>query len=526
MQIQQFKVTLLEDVVTSKRAANEGGHESLDYLPGITFLGAVAAHLYPKLSDADAYTLFHSGKVRFGDALPLSESGQLSYPMPLCWYKDKREEWGPKMGLLNYQHEEYEEYDESIQEEQVRGNYLSFQYDSKNDDRFTKIVPKLRMKTAINPNTGTAKDEQLFGYTSLPMGQEFVFNLEADFADDDRSQYLFEQVVDTLQHADLKLGRSRSAEYGAVKIEPLPEPKDERPAIEDASQAITLLLLSDAALQDEQGQPILFQPTAKSVGLPTHFVFDPSKSFLRSRRYAPFNAYRQRRELERAVLSMGSVLHFTCQDEEQAVDAETLQRLQTQGIGLYRQAGLGRVWINPPILTAENPRNYFSKISSRLRKKPKALQAPEEDLIYRYLAKRTQQFSESNWIEIQNKKWVDELVTLYQSARSLSYTPIGVCPGPTPTQWGQVMDIAKTASTVDELTSKLFEAHGVCKADDPQWTKRIYLEKKSDIDDFRKWLRDDKISNEDRQHLLPQIVARFARLAIDVAREQSTGKEA
>jgi len=202
MQIQQFKVTLLEDVVTRKRAANEGGHESLDYLPGITFLGAVAAHLYPQLSDSDAYTLFHSGKVRFGDALPLSKlGGQLSYPMPFCWYRKKRDKWGPQMELRNYQHREYPK---RIQEEQIRGNYLSFQYDSKNDDRFTKIVPKLRMKTAINPNTGTAKNEQLFGYTSLPMGQEFVFNLEADFADDDRSQYLFEQVVDTLQHADLK----------------------------------------------------------------------------------------------------------------------------------------------------------------------------------------------------------------------------------------------------------------------------------------------------------------------------------
>ncbi|HAI70276.1 MAG TPA: hypothetical protein DCM38_12680, partial [Gammaproteobacteria bacterium] len=269
--------------------------------------------------------------------------------------------------------------------------------------------------------------------------------------------------------------------------------------------------------------------TAKSVGLPTHFVFDLSKSFLRSRRYAPFNAYRQRRELERAVFSMGSVLHFTCQDEGPAVDAKTLQGLQTQGIGLYRQAGLGRVWINPPILMAKNPRDYFSPISSRVLKKPKVLQAPEEDLIYRYLAKRTQQFSDSNWIEIQIKKWVDELVTLYQSARSLSYTPIGVCPGPTPTQWGQVMDIAKTASTVDELISKLFEAHGVCKADDPQWTKRIYLKdksgkNKSNIDDFRKWLRDEKIGNETKQDLLPQIVARFARLAIDVARDQSTGQ--
>ncbi|HAI70275.1 MAG TPA: hypothetical protein DCM38_12675, partial [Gammaproteobacteria bacterium] len=94
--------------------------------------------------------------------------------------------------------------------------------------------PKLRMKTAINPNTGTAKDEQLFGYTSLPMGQQFIFNLEAD---DEIGQSLFDQVIEILQHKDLKLGRSRSAEYGAVKIELLPEQKDERPAIGDSSQA-------------------------------------------------------------------------------------------------------------------------------------------------------------------------------------------------------------------------------------------------------------------------------------------------
>ena len=90
MKIQPLKITTLEEVVISERAANEGSHASLDYLPGATFLGAIAARLYEDLSEQEAYQVFHSGKVRFGNALPLSQDEQQTYPMPLCWYKNKR----------------------------------------------------------------------------------------------------------------------------------------------------------------------------------------------------------------------------------------------------------------------------------------------------------------------------------------------------------------------------------------------------------------------------------------------------
>lgn len=505
MKIQPFKVTTLEEVVISERAANEGGHVSLNYLPGATFLGAIAARLYQDLSEQETYQVFHSGKVRFGNALPLSEDEQQTYPMPLCWYKKKAEDFSGTMLLINYQHGKH---NNRFQPQQMRDNYVSLgAIDTKN--RFTEIVPRFRMKTAIDPEVGTARDNQLFGYTSLPNNHEFIASLEAD---DDIDENLFEKIIKSLQ-GELKLGRSRSAEYGAVKIE-VSEHPDERPLPKAASE-VTLWLLADTALQDDNGQPLL-HPTAKSVGLPDHFELDMEKTFIRTRRYAPFNAYRRRRELERLVLSMGSVLYFKSQTPDQnGVEAETLERIQAKGIGLYRQAGLGRVWINPKILANKSPQ--FDKLSN---KKKASISVSEPDHpVFHYLTQRRKHDSDTSTVEKQAKTWITDLKGLYDSAKKLSYVPPGVCPGPTGTQWGRVMDKAKNAPSIDKLQEQLFVGEdAVCKENDPQWCKRVYSN--SETTDFRQWLS-NQINQEKEREILLRIVARFARLARDVADEQT-----
>jgi len=512
---QQFKVTLLEDVIISERAATEGGHGSLDYLPGATFLGAVAARLYDQLTTEDAYTVFHSGKVRFGNALPLNKDGCLTYPIPLCWYTPK----GKKTPILNYQYKNIRQHPDNVQPEQKRDGYVSPNYvDSKNIFP-EKIIRQLRMKTAINPENGIARDEQLFGYSSLPKGQEFVFNLEAK---DSVEQSLFNRVVEVLQSGELlKLGRSRSAEYGAVKIKLLSEPREEREIEWSKKEGVTLLLLSDAALQDNNGQPLLY-PTAKSVGLPSDFELKRKKTFIRSRRYAPFNACLCRRELERVVLSMGSVLHFES-DNETSVNADKLQSIQKQGIGLYRQTGLGRVWVNPKWVAKHEP--SFTKIPpkavrqfiERSRRPP----VPAHLDTYAYLDNRMRQDDYANQVEKaikdENKQidWLSELESLYQSANLLPQNLQDIWIGPSPSQWGRVMEIVNT-TTDDTLMVLFFGEDAVCKENDSQWSKQIFYEPEKEIDDFRKWLM-YKICREKNQALLPKIVGRFARLARDVA---------
>ena len=507
MKVKQFKITLQEDVVISERAATEGGHSSLDYLPGATFLGAVAAHLYKKLSNENAYRLFHSGKVRFGNALPLSEENQLTYPMPFCWYKKKGEKYNGKMALINYQ---WGKYPSKEVPEQMRNDYISLGAFEENN-RFTKINPRFRMKTAIDSEFGTAKNRQLFGYSSLPAGQQFIFNIEAD---DEIEPNLFEQIITILQNEQLKLGRSRSAEYGAINLELYEPLKDER-GLPKATSEVTLWLLADAALQDKFGQPSLL-PTANNIGLPSHFEFDSEKSFIRSRCYAPFNAYYRRRELERLVLSMGSVLHFNSQE---AIDEKILKSLQNQGIGLYRQAGLGRVWINPPLLATKSPK--FGTLKRPPQEETFQLETPNHP-VFRYLNKRVEQTAETKIIETQANEWENELKNLYKSARKISSTAVF---GPSKTQWGTVMEIAKNAISAETLVEKLFVGeHAVCKETDKktdlEWSQRIFDDKNPDIDNFRKWLK-NKIETEKQRELLPQIVARFALLARRVVDKQS-----
>ena len=66
----KFKCTLLSDVILNSKSATNGPNETLDFIPGANFLGIAAGELYSKVSPEDSLRLFHSGKVRFGDAHP------------------------------------------------------------------------------------------------------------------------------------------------------------------------------------------------------------------------------------------------------------------------------------------------------------------------------------------------------------------------------------------------------------------------------------------------------------------------
>jgi len=83
----KFKCTLLSDVVLNETSSSEGKQRSLDFIPGNNFLGIVASALYGQMTDQESEEVFHSGKVRFGDAHPslegfrgLKVAASMSYP--------------------------------------------------------------------------------------------------------------------------------------------------------------------------------------------------------------------------------------------------------------------------------------------------------------------------------------------------------------------------------------------------------------------------------------------------------------
>ena len=81
----KFKCTLLTDVILNVKSASEGANSTLDFIPGNCFLGIAASKLYDEKTSEEAMTLFHSGKVRFGDAHPAFD-GKRALRIPASFY--------------------------------------------------------------------------------------------------------------------------------------------------------------------------------------------------------------------------------------------------------------------------------------------------------------------------------------------------------------------------------------------------------------------------------------------------------
>lgn len=422
-------IELIDDAVFSARAATEGGHESLDRIPGAALLGAAAAKLYARLDRKAAFAAFHSGRLRFGDGLPF-DGGALGYPMPLAWHhaKNMPPDRGGRLdpdAVYNFQHGERIDPPADApsaverQPKQLRAGYV------RPDGSWLRPARSLRLKTAIDPNTGRAAEGQLFGYDALARGQRFAARIEAD---GDLDAALFEQIIAALT-GSLLLGRSRSAEYGRARAwtvdlgAPAPGPLQ--------GNQVTLWLLSDLALVGADGQPTL---TPDAVSLALHgATLCAGQTFLRGRRYSPWNAARHGYDRERLVLSAGGVITLAL---AQALTPQQAARLHA-GIGLHREAGLGRLWVNPPLLADKHPDfEQAGAVADLTIAEP----APPDPLIA--------------WLDVQGGDWkaeaersglalADWYIKLLVEARRIAGVSPKLAFGPSKSQWGRVLEAAR-----------------------------------------------------------------------------------
>lgn len=349
MKTTQYLLSLRQPVIISEKSASVGAHQGLDYIKGSTLLGLLASRLYSQLSQEDAFLMFHSGKVRFNDALPVDqESLQVAYPVPMCLHSFKAEKYADGQILFSdkifdisqiTKDEELKKAAISKQPVQLRNFYITM------DGQRLSPNKELTLKTAIDPKQNRAKDAQLFGYEALSAHQQFSFSIQAD---DDVPDHLIDKLSAVVGKA--QLGRSRSAQFGAVEIKSLESDKPEVPK-NNAQGFLTLWLLSDLQLQ-QNGQPTLI-PSPEVLGLPKGTKWLAEKSFLRSRRYSMYNAYRRHYDKERQVISRGSILRYELPSDFS--DYDSLYQKLSKGIGLQTECGLGQVSINPDILSNTHP---------------------------------------------------------------------------------------------------------------------------------------------------------------------------
>lgn len=499
MMHQTLAIELTDDVVFSARSATEGGHASLDRIPGAALLGAAAARLYGQISRRDAFAAFHSGRLRFGDGLPFDGS-ELAYPMPLAWHHAKalrpeRDGRLDRAAVHNFQHCNRIDVpagappDTELQPKQLRAGYV------RSDGTWVRPAHSLRLKTAIDPDTGRAAEGQLFGYDALARGQRFGVRIEAD---DDLDAGLFRQVVDALA-GSLLLGRSRSAEYGRAKAWCVDlDPPRHGPLVVNR---LTLWLLSDLALADADGQPTLTLDDA-SLGLPgARLCHD--QTFLRSRRYSPWNGARHGYDRERLVLSAGGVITL---DLAETLTPEQAARLQA-GIGLHREAGLGRLCINPPLLADKHP--SFAPASDRPAGAP-AQPRPDDPLIA--------------WLEDQAGDWkahadqaglalAEEYLRLLDSARRIAGVTPGLAFGPSKSQWGRVLEVARERDARDLFNALFSGDAAVIKSRAEGWGEEVPVHS-GDWRRLADWL-EERLAYDEGQRGYAHKIRRLARRVRD-----------
>ncbi len=322
-----YKVTLLSDIVLNSKLATEGNMETLNYIPGSNFLGIVAAQLYSQLSPEEAYAIFHSGKVSFGDAT-ISKEGEISYPVPFDYMMVKGEDKLGKDKRLFLQHlltddNHPKENGYKLQLKQKRGGFIT-----PSGTAITKIKKNFALKSAQDAENRRSKDGAMFGFESIKKGQEFIFSICFD-----DQQYI--KDIEKALLAKKRVGKSKTAQYGQVKIEAIDNPQKIEIFTPEGDYTL-VYAQSNLCFYDEFGQPT-FQPKAKDFGLNGEINW--KKCQVRTYEYSPWNGKRNTTDSLRACIAAGSVFYVEGKNEG-----------GFKQVGAHQAEGLGRIIINPEFL--------------------------------------------------------------------------------------------------------------------------------------------------------------------------------
>ncbi len=508
MSSRYLEITLLEDVVLSANPATAGAHTSLDYLPGAAFLGIVASQLFSRLTQEESFQLFYSGQVRFGNGLPAIDSIPC-LPAPKCWHYPKGQDYYDGHNLLK----DNQIYHLGLGDMEGQAKALRDGYVQPFSGAFVHPERVLRMKTAIDSETGRVAEGQLFAYEAIAAGTRYIARLDWD---ESVPHVLIEQIQKALVGTRY-FGRSRSAEYGAADIRLLdlaPSlPEESLPETND-TQDLVLWCTSDLALLDPYGQYTTdAQPAFALPDLDGTLLLE--KSFISIRSYAPWNAYRRCRDPERQVIQQGSILHWHFPNGIKNSEVSVIKR----GIGIHQEAGLGQVLVQPTLLQTVHPKFTARELPQNIAHHKSEKLIPDNKLA-RWLTNIGGDDPEA--VRRLAQEWLKELQQL-QIAACL-YGGLEECEktGPSVQQWGRVLDAAKKASSFASLKVIIFDGNSaIAKETGEGWNERGPL--KNEFISFHNWFM-NKVkqldSTQNSNHFKIRVMREFTREAQDLVKNR------
>jgi hypothetical protein len=323
-----FQVEFKSDIVLPASSNTEGNISQLDFIPGSNFLGMVAKN-YDKFSNS--FDVFHSGKVRFGDATLLLDEEEL-YKMPLSFFN-------PKLNENKIFHHHYysdlfteEERKDIGQLKQMRSGYIYA--DVSNGLKVKYINYNYAQKSAYDSTKRRSKTSSMYGYRAIEAGTKWQFVVKYDEC---ISEEDIKRISETLVDSK-RLGKSKSAEYGQIDIAYIKEQESIPLNTPKSGEEVILYAKSRIALVDKDGNP-----TYDLNYLLDDIEVDYPKCQIRTSTFTPYNGAMQTKTYERLVIEKGSVIVLESLSDEQKKELE-------KGVGLYLAEGFGELLVNPPFL--------------------------------------------------------------------------------------------------------------------------------------------------------------------------------
>lgn len=435
-----YQCTLLTDIVLNAKSATEGANQTLDFIPGNNFLGITASKLYAEVDAHTAWLIFHSGKVRFGDAHLLVNNCRCVKAPAAMYY--------PKLGSVAEEcyvyHSLSQPWSSDLREKQLkqlRNGFYAFT--SKGDAIEARVEKTFMVKSAYDRERRCSKDNCMYGYEALRAGSEMAFTVEIDDDVEDKVYPMIEQALIGNKH----LGRSRTAQYGLVSIKPC--------AFEEAGtcdkpvgELVTIYADGRLIFYNEDGFPT-YQPTAQQLHLPEGSEIRWDLSQIRTFCYAPWNYKRQVYDTDRCGLEKGSVIVAKCPSAIACRDAY---------VGAYCNEGFGKVVYNPCFLNAKSDGRTtftFREVARDVADCAQEKDLPHTPLIELLDARKKVEEQEYGIYESVNA-FVEQYGSRFKNAAFAS-------------QWGTIRSIAMAHADEGKLMDELFKeprgylVHGTAK---------------------------------------------------------------
>lgn len=328
-----FTCKLLSDVIINQNSGTKTRQTSLDFIPGNSFLGIAAANLYNN-PEKNNIVIFHSGKVRFGDAHPLY-NGIRTLKIPAILYHKKGRDLPDDGAFILYKWSS----NNGEQPKQCRDGFYAFK---NSKATLVKTEKSVAIKSAYDSERRRSKDEAMYSYEALRRGLELAF--EVDFDSDAES--LMEDVKNAL--VGIKhIGHSKTAQYGLAEIkssnwEEIPSATPSASGIEGNN--IATVYADGRLIFFNQLGMSSFMPSAQDLGFMNGAEIDWDKTQIRTFQYAPWNAKRNNPDTDRCGVEKGSVFVVRLNG--------TKSPDVSQYVGQYRNEGFGKIIYNPSFLNS------------------------------------------------------------------------------------------------------------------------------------------------------------------------------